>query len=81
MLDMGAVDYIDSSGVGVLIRLMQILKAGNGYLKFANFQNNPRKVLELSNLYQFLDVYPTTETALHSFKDTTDADYKKTDRR
>ena len=67
LIDMQNVDYIDSSGVGVLIKILQEVRQRKGRLKFSAIHSSPRKVLDLSNILQILDVFDSKEEALKSF--------------
>ena len=55
--------YIDSSGVGVLIRLLQEIKIVKGELKFIGIRQGPKKVLQLSNLFQILQTCDSLDEA------------------
>ncbi|HON79234.1 MAG TPA: STAS domain-containing protein [Spirochaetota bacterium] len=49
-LDLSNVDYIDSSGVGVLISLMKLQKKKGKTLKIAKVSSQVMNVLQLSSL-------------------------------
>jgi len=49
-LDLSNVDYIDSSGVGVLIRLMKLQKKKGKNLKISKVSSQVMNVLQLSSL-------------------------------
>lgn len=49
-LDLSNVDYIDSSGVGVLISLMKLQKKKGKNLKIAKVSSQVMNVLQLSSL-------------------------------
>lgn len=67
VLDLGGVRYLDSSGVGALIRLLQKAKALGGEIRVAQLTGTPRKVLEMSNIITLLKVAPDVETALKAW--------------
>ncbi len=50
ILDLSNVDYIDSSGVGVLISLMKLQKKKSKLLKISKVSPNVMNVLQLSSL-------------------------------
>jgi anti-anti-sigma factor len=54
IFDLSHLSYIDSSGVGAFIRILQELKRVNGVHQVIHLQNGPRKVLELSNVISLI---------------------------
>ena len=54
ILDLSELSYLDSSGVGVLIFLLQALKTKGGKLAVFGLAGTPRKVLEMSNIISLL---------------------------
>lgn len=50
LVDFAKVGYLDSTGVGAIIRLVQAAKAASCELAFRGIRGNPRKVLEMSNV-------------------------------
>lgn len=67
VLDLGGVRYLDSSGVGALIRLLQKARSLGGEIRVAQLTGTPRKVLEMSNIITLLKVAPDVETALKAW--------------
>lgn len=67
VLDLGGVRYLDSSGVGALIRLLQKAKSLGGEIRVAQLTGTPRKVLEMSNIITLLKVAPDVDTALRAW--------------
>ena len=67
VIDLGAIRYLDSSGVGALIRLLQKARALGGEVRVANLSGTPKKVLEMSNIISLLKVAPDVETALKAW--------------
>jgi len=67
VLDLGGVRYLDSSGVGALIRLLQKAKALGGEVRVANLTGTPKKVLEMSNIIRLLNPAADVETALKAW--------------
>lgn len=53
-LDLSALEYLDSTGVGAIIRVLQALRKKGGSLVSRGIQGSPRKVLELSNIIVLL---------------------------
>ena len=67
VLDFTSVRYLDSSGVGALIRLLQKARTLGGELRVAHLKGTPKKVLEMSNIISLLKVAPDVETALQAW--------------
>lgn len=68
VLDFSGVRYLDSSGVGALIRLAQHSKTIAGEIQIANLNGTPRKVLEMSNIIRLFTVVTDVETALKAWE-------------
>lgn len=68
VLDFAGVRYLDSSGVGAVIRLLQKARSIGGELRVANLGGTPRKVLEMSNIISLLKVTDSVDAALGAWK-------------
>ena len=64
VIDVGEVGYLDSSGVGVLIRTLQKARSVGGDVSIARLGGTPRKVLEMNNLLLLFKTYPDVDSAL-----------------
>jgi len=53
-LDLSGVTYLDSTGVGALIRVIQAAKANGCELVFRGIGGSPRKVLKMSNIISLM---------------------------
>ena len=60
-VDMSAVTYLDSTGVGAIIRLVKSAKALGRELRFSGVTGSPRKVLVMSNIITLLKEEPVGE--------------------
>jgi anti-anti-sigma factor len=69
VLDLSGVNSIDSAGIGELALLQTWSEERNGNLKFAGASPLVSDLLELTNLDSVLEVYPTVEAALASFRE------------
>jgi len=54
LLDLSGVAYLDSSGVGSIIRIIKLAKEKQITLKFRGIAGTPRKVLEMSNILSLI---------------------------
>lgn len=62
-IDLTAVDFIDSSGLGALINGLKSARQSGGELRIANPSEQVRLVLELTNMDRVLKAYENAETA------------------
>lgn len=67
VLDFTKIRYMDSSGVGALIRLIQKAKSLKGEIKVAALGGTPKKVLEMSNITSLFKSFPDAQAALKSW--------------
>ncbi len=64
VLQLDRVEFLDSSGLGALVRLMQAARAKAGDLKLCGVPPKVRKILELTNLLKQFEVYESLEEAI-----------------
>jgi anti-sigma B factor antagonist len=67
VIDLGGIRYLDSSGVGALIRLLQKARSLGGEIRVANLSGTPKKVLEMSNIITLLKPSPDVDSALKAW--------------
>jgi len=53
-LDFGAVAYLDSTGVGAIIRILQAARGRGAALRFRGIAGSPRRVLEMSGVLRVM---------------------------
>ena len=68
VLNLGDVDYIDSSGIGELVSGFATVKNHGGELKLLNLNRRVRDLLQLTKLYTVFDVHTEEVAALRSFR-------------
>ncbi|NLK63233.1 MAG: STAS domain-containing protein [Fusobacteria bacterium] len=56
VLDMSSVRYIDSSGIGFLVKLLKYSKRNSGELKLYSVTEEVKSILRLVNLYSFFSI-------------------------
>jgi anti-sigma B factor antagonist len=66
VVDLGKVEFIDSSGLGALISALKVLRANNGDLKLANIPDQVHSVLKITRLLRVFDHFSTAEDAVRS---------------
>lgn len=57
LVDLGGVEYLDSSGVGAIIRLLQRMAKTRGRIAFCGVKGTPRKVLEMCNVISIMRAF------------------------
>ncbi len=68
IVDLGAVRFIDSSGLGALVSGFKNASAQEGKLKLAALQNQVKSMFELTRLHRVFEIFPSNEDALNSFQ-------------
>lgn len=67
VLDFSSVDFMDSSGLGVLVASARRLRAQKGDIKLACLAGKVRRVFELTRADRLFDIYDDPEAAVRSF--------------
>jgi anti-sigma B factor antagonist len=64
VLQLDQLEFIDSSGLGALVRLMQATRAKGGDLKLSGVPSHIRKTLEATKLLSQFETYDSVEEAI-----------------
>jgi anti-sigma B factor antagonist len=67
LLDLEHVPYLDSSGLGALVRTLSETQKGGGKTKLLKAGPRVRKLLEITKLNSLFEMYDDREQALSSF--------------
>ena len=67
VLHLGEVAFVDSSGLGTIVRTLTSTRQVHGDLKLCNVPEHVRKVLELSHLTKLFDTHESEENAVAAF--------------
>ena len=67
VLHLGEVVFIDSSGLGTLVRLLTSTRRVRGDLKLCNVPQDVHKVLKMTNLITLFDTHESEEDAVLAF--------------
>ena len=68
LLNLGDVDYIDSSGIGELVGAYTTVRSASGELKLLNLTKRVRDIIQITRLFTVFDVQPDEAGALRSFR-------------
>ena len=64
VLQMADVQFIDSSGLGTIVRLMSLARAAGGDLKICQLPGMMAKVLAMTNLHTVFEIFETEDEAI-----------------
>ena len=68
LLNLGDVNYIDSSGIGELVSGFTAVRSRGGELKLLNLTKKVHDLLQITKLFTVFDVYTDEATAVRSFQ-------------
>lgn len=68
LFDLGKVQFLDSSGLGVLLSAFRYLNAHGGEMKLTGLNRQVRSLIELVRMHRVFEIFPTVEEALAAFK-------------
>ena len=68
LVDLKDVNYIDSTGLGILVMAYKLARGRNGSIKFSNVSPHISKLFELTNVNKLFEIYQSVEVAEKSFK-------------
>lgn len=68
VLHLGAVQTIDSGGLGTLIGLVASARRAQGDIKLCSVSPKAREVLQLTKLLEVVEVYPDQPAAVAAFR-------------
>ena len=63
LFDLSGMVHIDSSGLGVLVQILQKAKAGGGKVVLASLQSGPKIVFDITKVSRVFEIVPTVEDA------------------
>ena len=68
LLNLGDVDYIDSSGIGELVGAYTTVRSANGELKLMQLTKRVRDLIQITRLFTVFDVQSDEAAALTAFR-------------
>jgi anti-anti-sigma factor len=66
IIDLTNLQFIDSSGLGVLLSLQRNLRAKKGVLKLVHLNKPIRTMFEIVSMHRVLEIFPTLDEAFQS---------------
>lgn len=67
VLDLGAVDFIDSTGLGALVILATTLRKGGGNVKLVNLNRRNIELLVMTKLATVFEIFSDEQDAVNSY--------------
>ncbi len=67
ILDLSGVHFIDSSGVGTIVKCYTSVKKSGGFLCLAGVKGMVEGAFRLTQVNRVIDIYPTAAAAAESF--------------
>ena len=67
LVDFEKVSFIDSSGLAVLIELVNLLQEVKGKLQLCNVNRKIKGIFEITKIHKMIDIYESRDMALTSF--------------
>ena len=67
LVDLGEIDFIDSSGLGILVTCMRSVTKAGGVFKITSLQENPKNLFETTRLDRVFDIYDDRNEAVNEF--------------
>ncbi len=64
ILDLKSVDFIDSSGLSVLVSTLKAVQEKNGEVVLLNPSDEVRSLIELTRLHQVFDIFEDRDAAI-----------------
>lgn len=67
VIDLGGVNYMNSSGIGTLIAVLTTMRNSGGSLRLANVGGKVQNLFVITQLVKVFDTYETVDRAIASF--------------
>jgi len=67
-LNLGEVEFINSSGLGALVSIMKEVRLRKGRLTLSNLASYVQEIFEITQLSHIFEIFKTEEEALNSYQ-------------
>lgn len=67
ILDLSAVDHVDSAAIGQIVKCFSKLKQSGGAMRLAGVKGMVDGVLKLTQVHKVIEIFPTAQDAAKSF--------------
>lgn len=67
-LNLGEVDFINSSGLGVLVSIMKEIRLNKGRLTLSNLASYVQEIFEITQLSHIFEIFTSEEEAINSYQ-------------
>ena len=67
VIDMAAIDFIDSSGLGSLVSSLRSVNKHGGDIKISSLKDSVRSIFELTRLHRIFEIFDDTQGAVKGF--------------
>jgi len=67
ILNLDRVEFIDSYGIGELVRCYSVVRQAGGEMKIAGVQKKILEILEISHLTTVFEIFPEEQAAVRAF--------------
>ncbi|MCP4133785.1 MAG: STAS domain-containing protein [bacterium] len=68
LIDMSGLEFIDSSGIGVLINVAKLIRSKNGDIALLSVSPRINVIFKPIKLHRFINVFNTTSEAMNFFR-------------
>lgn len=68
VIDLAQVDWMNSTGLGIMISCLKTVKEAGGELKLSNVTDKIKSLLTITKLVTVFDAYDSTDEAVSSLK-------------
>ncbi|SEH02432.1 anti-sigma B factor antagonist/stage II sporulation protein AA (anti-sigma F factor antagonist) [Nonomuraea solani] len=70
VLDLGGLTFMDSTGLHVLLRVHGDVRRQGSFLHLAAVRDLPARLLQITEVWDALNIHPSTEAAITTLLDT-----------
>ncbi len=67
VLDLGKVEFVDSSGCGALLSCLRQINANDGEMRICKVQRPVQTLFELVRMHRIMEIFDTREEAIDAF--------------